>query len=99
MSTLTVFSEKERQYDRYQARQEYLRQQMSIQQELERLTKSEQAAKQLAEEAIKDKEAAQQHAKKAIEEAIRDKEEAIKREEKSQLENQQLKELLKQIKP
>ena len=33
MNTLTVFSEKERQYFQYQARQEYLRQQRTIQKE------------------------------------------------------------------
>ncbi|MFP4280942.1 MAG: hypothetical protein ACLFQI_13195, partial [Halochromatium sp.] len=35
MSTLKAFSEKERAYHAYQARQNYLRQQASIQQELE----------------------------------------------------------------
>jgi len=35
MSTLSTFSEKERQYHQYQARQEYLREQRTIQRELE----------------------------------------------------------------
>jgi sulfur relay (sulfurtransferase) DsrF/TusC family protein len=35
MNTLTTFSEKERQYHQYQARQEYLREQRTIQLELE----------------------------------------------------------------
>ena len=34
MSTLSTFSEKERQYHQYQARQEYLRKQPTIQREL-----------------------------------------------------------------
>jgi hypothetical protein len=33
MNTLTIFSEKERQYFQYQARQEYLREQSTIQKE------------------------------------------------------------------
>ncbi|EGV17436.1 hypothetical protein [Thiocapsa marina] len=41
MSTKTAFSEKERAYHQYQARQEFLRQQRSIQQELQ----NERAAK------------------------------------------------------
>ena len=35
MSTLNTFSEKERQYHQYQARQEYLREQRTILRELE----------------------------------------------------------------
>ena len=44
MSTLTAFSEKDRQYHQYQARQEYLREQRTIQHELE------QAARDLIQE-------------------------------------------------
>jgi len=40
MNTLTVFSEKEREYDRYQARMEYLRQKNTIQFELEEARKA-----------------------------------------------------------
>jgi len=36
MSTLSLFSEKERQYDKYQARQEYLREQRALQDEFEK---------------------------------------------------------------
>ncbi len=55
INTLTVFSEKEKQYDRYQARQEYLRIQRSIQMELEQ----EREAKR---QALKAKEAEKQRA-------------------------------------
>jgi len=40
MSTLTAFSEKDREYFKYQARQEYLREQRKIQLELEEAAKA-----------------------------------------------------------
>jgi predicted transposase/invertase (TIGR01784 family) len=46
MSTLSTFSEKERQYHQYQARQEYLREQRTIQFELEETAKALLAAQQ-----------------------------------------------------
>jgi predicted transposase/invertase (TIGR01784 family) len=46
MNTLTTFSEKERQYHQYQARQEYLREQRTIQLELEQALQEKQALKQ-----------------------------------------------------
>ncbi len=65
MSTLTAFSEQERAYHQYQARQEFWRQQRSIQQELEKeraAKESERRAKEAAlqakEEALQAKEAA-----------------------------------------
>ncbi len=62
MSTLTTFSEKDRQYHQYQARQEYLREQRTIQYELEQ---AEQTAQELTRELLQErqeKEAAQQRA-------------------------------------
>ncbi len=44
MSTLTAFSDKEREYHAYQARMNYLRQQRSIQRRIEELEAGEQAA-------------------------------------------------------
>ena len=41
MSTLSTFSEKDQQYYQYQARQEYLREQRTIQSELELANKRE----------------------------------------------------------
>ena len=55
MSTLTTFSEKDRQYHQYQARQEYLREQSIIQHELE------QAAQELI-QVRREKEAEKQRA-------------------------------------
>ena len=52
MNTLTVFSEKERQYDRYQARMEYLRIQNTTQFELEQSVLREAAERQAKEEAL-----------------------------------------------
>ena len=82
MSTLSTFSEKERQYDRYQARQEYLREQRTIQLELEEEKQSKIVALQeknvalqeknvaLQEKnvALQEKEAAQQREKTALQE-------------------------------
>ncbi len=44
MSTLSTFSEKDQQYYQYQARQEYLREQRTIQSELEQAKRREEAA-------------------------------------------------------
>jgi predicted transposase/invertase (TIGR01784 family) len=82
MSTLNAFSEKERDYHRYQSRQEALRVQRAVAQELEERRAAEQAALQAAEAerqakeaAIQDKETAQQ----AKEAALQDKEAQTKR--------------------
>ncbi|MDP2427335.1 MAG: hypothetical protein Q8N29_06085, partial [Methylobacter sp.] len=40
MSTLSIFSEKERRYHQYQSRQEYLREQRTIQLELEQASRA-----------------------------------------------------------
>ena len=45
MSTLSTFSEKDQQYYQYQARQEYLREQRTIQSELELANKRKEAAR------------------------------------------------------
>ena len=65
MSTLNTFSEKERQYHQYQARQEYLREQRTIQRELEEASREllqaklrEEAARKREELALQEKEAA-----------------------------------------
>ena len=65
MSTLNTFSEKERQYHQYQARQEYLREQRTIQRELEETSREllqaklrEEAAWKREELALQEKEAA-----------------------------------------
>jgi len=53
MSTLSTFSEKDQHYYQYQARQEYLREQRTIQSELELANKREEAANKREEAAIK----------------------------------------------
>ena len=58
MCTLTAFSEKDRAYHAYQARQEFLRQQRSIQQELEKERAAKEAERQAKEAALQAKEAA-----------------------------------------
>ena len=75
MNTLSLFSEKERQYDRYQARQEYLREQRTIQlereqtgQELLRERLEKQEAQQREEKALQEKQAAQQREELALQE-------------------------------
>ncbi len=57
MNTLTTFSEKEHQYHQYQARQEYLREQRTIQLELEQATRALMHAKE-REIALQQREAA-----------------------------------------
>jgi predicted transposase/invertase (TIGR01784 family) len=68
MSTLKAFSEKERAYHAYQARQNFLRQQQSIERELEAAHEREKAALQRAEAERKAKEA-EREAKEAEREA------------------------------
>jgi hypothetical protein len=66
MSTLSTFSEKDQQYYQYQARQEYLREQRTIQSELEQANKREEEAKR-REEAANKREALALQEKKASE--------------------------------
>jgi hypothetical protein len=58
MSTLKAFSEKERAYHAYQARQNFLRQQRSIERELEAAIQREEAERKAKEAERKAKEAA-----------------------------------------
>jgi predicted transposase/invertase (TIGR01784 family) len=71
MSTLTTFSEKEREYHAYQARQNYLRQQRSIQRRLDELQAAEEQARAVAECERADKEAALQREAAALAEIER----------------------------
>ena len=59
MSTLSTFSEKDQQYYQYQARQEYLREQRTIQSELELANRREEAANKREMLALKEKQAAE----------------------------------------
>ena len=91
MSTLKKFSDKERDYHEYQARQNYLRQQQAIQQELESaLTRTDEAHMETeralleTRNAIEEKKKAMEEKERAIEEsnrAIEETERAIKEKE------------------
>ncbi|HLA33458.1 MAG TPA: hypothetical protein VJ001_01185, partial [Rhodocyclaceae bacterium] len=78
MTTLRQFSEKERNYHEYQARQNYLRQQRTIQwelaqerQEKQQALREKAAAMQKAEAALQEKDAAMQKANDALAEIER----------------------------
>jgi predicted transposase/invertase (TIGR01784 family) len=92
MSTLNAFSEKERDYHRYQSRQEALRVQRAVAQELEERRVAEQAALQAAEAALQAKEAERQ----AKEAALQDKEAERQAKEAALAEIARLKALLDQ---
>ena len=66
MSTLNTFSEKERQYHQYQARQEYLREQRTILRELEETSQELLQAKLREELALKEKQSALQEKQSAV---------------------------------
>ena len=66
MSTLSTFSEKDQHYYQYQARQEYLREQRTIQHELEQSNQREEAAKRREKLALQEKKAAQQREELAL---------------------------------
>jgi predicted transposase/invertase (TIGR01784 family) len=66
MSTLNTFSEKERQYHQYQARQEYLREQRTILRELEETSRELLQAKLREELALKEKQSALQEKQSAV---------------------------------
>ena len=68
MTTLRQFSDKERDYHAYQARQNYLRQQRTIQGELEEERKERLQAVQREQAALKEKEAAMQERVTAMQE-------------------------------
>ena len=98
MSTLSTFSEKDQHYYQYQARQEYLREQRTIQHELEQARRAllqanqrEEAAQKREELALQEKQAAQKReeaAQKREELALQEKQAAQKREELALQENQ-----------
>jgi hypothetical protein len=72
MSTLIAFSEKERQYHQNQARQEYLREQRTIQYELEQAEKAAQELTRGAKRKLKQRaESEKQRAEAAFEEIER----------------------------
>ena len=80
MSTLNTFSEKERQYHQYQARQEYLREQRTILRELEETSRELLQAKLREELALKEKQSALQEKQSALQEkqsALLEKEAAL----------------------
>jgi predicted transposase/invertase (TIGR01784 family) len=92
MSTLSTFSEKERQYHQYQARQEYLREQRTIQLELEQAGRALLKERQEKQAALQEKESAQQR-----EEGAQQREEAALQEKEAALaEIERLKALLSQ---
>jgi len=71
MSTLKRFSEKDRDYHAYQARQNYLRQQRTIEKELEQERQEKQAALQEKQAALQEKQAALQEKQAALAEVER----------------------------
>ena len=71
MKTLKQFSDKDRDYHAYQARQNYIREQLTIQHELDEERKAKAEAIQREQIALKDKEAALQREQVALEELER----------------------------
>ena len=71
ISTLSTFSEKDQQYYQYQARQEYLREQRTIQSELEQANKREEAANKREALALNEKKVAEQEKNLALAEVER----------------------------
>ena len=99
MNTLSTFSEKDQHYYQYQARQEYLREQRTIQYELEQSNQREEAAKRREESAKKGEKLALQEkhaAEKREELALQEKHAAQQREELAIAEIERLKALLAQ---
>jgi hypothetical protein len=90
MSTLKTFSEKEREYHAYQARQNYLRQQRSIQRHMEELKAAAERALAEAERALEETE--RERAEKELERG--EKEAALQREAAALAEVERLKRLL-----
>ena len=90
MSTLNTFSEKERQYHQYQARQEYLREQRTILRELEETSRELLQAKLREEAAQKREELALQEKQSALQ----DKQSALLEKEAALAEVERLKALL-----
>jgi nucleoid-associated protein YgaU len=98
MSTLKGFSEKEREYHAYQARQNYLRQQSSIQRRLEELEAAAiraQAMQEQAQAAEEQARAAEEQARAGEEQARARETAALQREAAAQAEVERLRRLLK----
>ena len=98
MNTLRQFSEKERNYHIYQARQNYLRQQMTIQKELEAAVRAKAAALQEKDAALQEKDAALQEKDAAQQReaaALQEKDAAQQREAEALAEIERLKALLR----
>ena len=101
MKTLKLFSEKERDYHAYQARQNYLREQRTIQIEREEDHREMERIKQEKEQIPHDMEQAQQDLERERMEkqaALQEKEAALQREQSAQAEIERLKVLLAQSK-
>ena len=94
MKTLKLFSDKERDYHAYQARQNYLREQRTIQIEREEDHREMERIKQEMEQAQQDLERERLEKKAALQE----KETALQREQSAQAEIERLKALLAQPK-
>jgi hypothetical protein len=90
MNTLRAFSEKERAYDAYQARQNFLREQQSIQRELDDARAARAVAEREKEAALQAKEAERQ----AKEAALQAKETERQAKDEALAEVEQLKALL-----
>ncbi|MEA1048247.1 Rpn family recombination-promoting nuclease/putative transposase [Lamprobacter modestohalophilus] len=99
MSTLERFSEKDRAYHAYQARQNYLRQQMSIQQELDERRAEAERERLMAEQARQNAEQARQseeQARQSEEQARQSEEQARQSEEQARQSEEQTRMALEQ---
>jgi hypothetical protein len=99
MKTLKLFSDKERDYHAYQARQNYLREQRTIQIEREEDHREMERIKQEKEQILHDMEQAQQDLQRERLEkqaALQREEDALQREQAAQAEIERLKALLSQ---
>ena len=99
MKTLKLFSEKERDYHAYQARQNYLREQRTIQIEREEDLQEMERIKQEKEQIQRDMEQAQQDLQRERMEKKMALEAALQREQAAQAEIERLKALLAQSGP
>ena len=109
MKTLKLFSDKERDYHAYQARQNYLREQRTIQiereedlREMERIKQENERIEQEKEQIRHDMEQAQQDLQRERLEkqaALQEKESALQEKQSAQAEIERLKALLAQSKP
>jgi predicted transposase/invertase (TIGR01784 family) len=106
MSTLKMFSEKERDYFAYQARQDFLREQRTIQKEMEQMAKEKERMEQEQQRMAQDQqrmaqeqqrmEQDQRRMEQALERASIENQAALAREQSAQAEIERLKSLLAQ---